>query len=70
MVGLYNQVLIIQCREDAKYMLRKLLEAFEIGGLHVLNCTYTDFTFLIILLVCGVIIMVKICDTFFYTVHP
>ncbi|KAJ4436141.1 hypothetical protein ANN_18768 [Periplaneta americana] len=30
-----DQVLIIQCREDAKYMLRKLLEAFEIGGLHV-----------------------------------
>lgn len=37
-----DQVIIAQCREDAKFMVRKLLEAFEAGGLKV-NMSKTEY---------------------------
>ncbi|KAJ4439034.1 hypothetical protein ANN_14990 [Periplaneta americana] len=41
-VGPDDQVIIAQCREDAKFMVRKLLEAFEAGGLKV-NMSKTEY---------------------------
>ena len=37
-----DQVIMVQCREDVKFMVRKLLGAFEAGGMKV-NMSKTEY---------------------------